>query len=131
MTPVYTERAPRPVGPYSQGVVAGGFLFLSGQIGLDPQTGKLREGFKEQAQQIFKNIEAILEAAGVGKESIVRMVVYLKDLSLFGEFNQLYEEFFKDVKVKPARTTVEVSHLPLGALIEVEATAFLGERNNL
>ncbi|HAV39489.1 MAG: Rid family detoxifying hydrolase [Aquificota bacterium] len=131
MHAIYTEKAPRPVGPYSQAVVAGSFLFLSGQIGLDPQTGKLREGFKEQAQQVFKNIEAILEAAGAGKESIVRMVVYLKDLSLFGEFNQLYEEFFKDVKVKPVRTTVEVSHLPLGALIEVEATAFLGEGNNL
>ena len=131
MHAIYTEKAPRPVGPYSQAVVAGSFLFLSGQIGLDPQTGKLREGFKEQAQQVFKNIEAILEAAGAGKESIVRMVVYLTDLSLFGEFNQLYEEFFKDVKVKPVRTTVEVSHLPLGALIEVEATAFLGEGNNL
>lgn len=131
MHAIYTEKAPRPVGPYSQAVVAGSFLFLSGQIGLDPQTGKLREGFKEQAQQVFKNIEAILEAAGAGKESIVRMVVYLKDLSLFGEFNQLYEEFFKDVKVKPVRTTVEVSHLPLGALIEVEATAFLGKGNNL
>jgi len=131
MNPIYTEKAPKPVGPYSQAIMVGGFLFLSGQIGLDPHTGKLKEGFKEQAQQIFKNIEAILETAGVGKEGIVRMVVYLKDLSLFGEFNQLYEEFFRDVKVKPVRTTVEVSHLPLGALIEVEATAFMGEGNNL
>ncbi|MFN3975871.1 MAG: RidA family protein [Aquificaceae bacterium] len=131
MTPVNTEKAPKPVGPYSQAVVVGGFLFLSGQIGIDPQTGKLREGFKEQAQQVLKNIEAILEAAGVGKESIVRMVVYLKDLSLFGEFNQIYEEFFNDVKVKPVRTTVEVGRLPLGALVEVEATAFVGEGNNL
>ncbi|MFN4320212.1 MAG: RidA family protein [Aquificaceae bacterium] len=131
MTPVNTERAPKPVGPYSQAVVVGGFLFLSGQIGIDPQTGKLREGFKEQAQQVLKNIEAILEAAGVGKESIVRMVVYLRDLNLFGEFNQIYEEFFSDVKVKPVRTTVEVSRLPLGALVEVEATAFVGEGNNL
>ncbi|MFN3471534.1 MAG: RidA family protein [Aquificaceae bacterium] len=131
MTPVNTERAPKPVGPYSQAVVVGGFLFLSGQIGIDPQTGKLREGFKEQAQQVLKNIEAILEAASVGKESIVRMVVYLKDLNLFGEFNQIYEEFFSDVKVKPVRTTVEVSRLPLGAFVEVEATAFVGEGNNL
>lgn len=131
MTPVNTERAPKPVGPYSQAVVVGGFLFLSGQIGIDPQTGKLREGFKEQAQQVLKNIEAILEAAGVRKESIVRMVVYLKDLNLFGEFNQIYEEFFSNVKVKPVRTTVEVSRLPLGALVEVEATAFVGEGNNL
>lgn len=125
MKAVFTQKAPKPVGPYSQAVVAGNFVFLSGQIGIDPHTGKLVEDFEGQVRQVFKNIMAVLESAGVGKESIVRMVVYLKDLSLFKEFNSIYEEFFSEVKVKPARTTVEVSQLPLGALVELEATAFI------
>ncbi|MCS7170726.1 MAG: Rid family detoxifying hydrolase [Aquificaceae bacterium] len=128
MLPIFTDKAPKPLGPYSQAVLAGGFLFLSGQIGIDPQTGELKEGFRQQAQQVFKNIQAILESAKAKKENIVRVVVYIKDINLFKEFNELYEEFFKDVAVKPARTTVEVSKLPLGALVELEITAYLGER---
>ncbi len=127
MIPLFTEKAPKPVGPYSQALMAGGFLFLSGQIGIDPETGKLREGFTDQVKQVFDNIEAILQAGGVGKENIVRVVVYLKDISLFKEFNALYEDFFKDVPVKPVRTTVEVSGLPLGALVELEITALVKE----
>ncbi len=128
MIPLFTEKAPKPVGPYSQALMAGGFLFLSGQIGIDPETGKLREGFTDQVKQVFDNIEAILQAGGVGKESIVRVVVYLKDISLFKEFNALYEDFFKDVPVKPVRTTVEVSGLPLDALVELEITALVKEK---
>lgn len=128
MTPIFTEKAPRPVGPYSQALIAGGFLFLSGQIGIDPNTGKLKESFTDQVKQVFDNIEAILQASGVDKKSIVRVVVYLKDISLFKEFNTLYEDFFKDVPVKPVRTTVEVSGLPLGALVELEITALAKER---
>ncbi len=128
MKALFTENAPKPVGPYSQGVVVGGFLFLSGQIGIDPQTGRLKEGFAEQVRQVFENIEAILQAGGVGKESIVRVVVYLKDISLFKEFNALYEDFFRDVPVKPVRTTVEVSGLPLDALVELEITALVKEK---
>ncbi|WPM32449.1 Rid family detoxifying hydrolase [Hydrogenobacter sp. T-2] len=128
MKPIFTEKAPKPVGPYSQALVAGGFLFLSGQIGIDPDTGKLREGFTEQVKQVFDNIEAILQAGGVDKKSVVRVVVYLKDISLFKEFNALYEDFFKDVPVKPVRTTVEVSGLPLDALVELEITALAKER---
>ncbi len=127
MIPLFTEKAPKPVGPYSQALIAGGFLFLSGQIGIDPYTQKLRERFTDQVKQVFDNIEAILRAGGVGKESIVKVVVYLKDISLFKEFNALYEDFFKDVPVKPVRTTVEVSGLPLGALVELEITALLKE----
>ncbi|MCS6957432.1 MAG: Rid family detoxifying hydrolase [Aquificaceae bacterium] len=128
MLPIFTDKAPKPLGPYSQAVLAGGFLFLSGQIGIDPETGELKEGFKHQAQQVFKNIQAILESARAKKENIVRVVVYIKDINLFKEFNELYEEFFKDIAVKPARTTVEVSKLPFGALVELEITAYLGER---
>ncbi len=128
MIPLFTEKAPKPVGPYSQALIAGGFLFLSGQIGIDPETGKLREGFTNQVKQVFDNIEAILQAGGVGKENIVRVVVYLKDISLFKEFNSLYEDFFKDVPVKPVRTTVEVNGLPLDALVELEITALVKEK---
>ncbi|MEJ5338943.1 MAG: Rid family detoxifying hydrolase [Aquificaceae bacterium] len=125
MTPFFTEKAPKPIGPYSQAISAGGFLFLSGQIGIDPDTGKLREGFKEQARQVFENIDAILQSAGIDRSRIVRVVVYLKDMGLFREFNTHYEEYFRDVPVKPVRTTVEVSGLPLGALLEVEVTALM------
>ncbi|MEJ7620635.1 MAG: Rid family detoxifying hydrolase [Aquificaceae bacterium] len=128
MIPLFTEKAPKPVGPYSQALMAGGFLFLSGQIGIDPNTGKLREGFTDQVKQVFDNIEAILQAGGAGKENIVRVVVYLKDISLFKEFNALYEDFFRDVPVKPVRTTVEVSGLPLDALVEIEITALVKEK---
>ncbi len=125
MTPIYTEKAPKPVGPYSQAIKAGNFLFLSGQIGLDPQSGKLRENFEEQVIQIFQNIDAILEKAGLERKNIVRVVVYLRDLRLFEKFNKLYGEYFEGVEVKPVRTTVEVSALPLGALVELEITACL------
>ncbi len=128
MIPLFTEKAPKPVGPYSQALIAGGFLFLSGQIGIVPETGKLREGFTDQVKQVFDNIEAILQAGGAGKENIVRVVVYLKDISLFKEFNALYEDFFRDVPVKPVRTTVEVSGLPLDALVELEITALVKEK---
>ncbi len=128
MIPLFTEKAPKPVGPYSQALMAGGFLFLSGQIGIDPNTGKLREGFTDQVKQVFDNIEAILQAGGAGKENIVRVVVYLKDISLFKEFNSLYEDFFRDVPVKPVRTTVEVNGLPLDALVELEITALVKEK---
>lgn len=125
MKPIFSDKAPRPVGPYSQALLVDRFLFISGQIGIDPRTGKLREGFAQQVRQVFENIQALLESAGADKRHIVRMVVYLKDISLFGEFNHLYEEFFKDVQVKPVRTTVVVSALPLDALVEIEATAYI------
>jgi len=123
-TEVFTDRAPKPVGPYSQAVRVGNFLFLSGQIGIEPSTGRLKEDFQEQAKQVFENIGAILEQAGYSWEDVVRVVVYLRDLSKFKELNDIYEKIFKEVKVKPARSTVEVSNLPLGAMIEVEITAY-------
>ena len=121
---IFTEKAPKPVGPYSQAVKVGGFLFLSGQIGIDPKTSKLKEGFRQQVEQVFENIHSILLEGGYSWEDVVRVVVYLKDLSKFQEFNQIYQEVFKDVKVKPVRTTVEVSRLPLDALVEMEITAY-------
>jgi 2-iminobutanoate/2-iminopropanoate deaminase len=121
---IFTDQAPKPVGPYSQAVKVGNFLFVAGQIGIDPKTGKLREGFEEQVKQTFENISAILSASGYSWEDVVRVVVYLKDLSKFSDFNRLYQELLKDVSVPPARSTVEVSSLPLNALVEIEVTAY-------
>jgi len=112
------------VGPYSQAVKVGNFLFVAGQIGIDPKTGKLRESFEEQVKQTFENISAILSASGYSWEDVVRVVVYLKDLSKFSDFNRLYQELLKDVSVPPVRSTVEVSSLPLNALVEIEVTAY-------
>ncbi len=123
---IRTDKAPKPVGPYSQAVEVGSFLFLSGQIGIDPQTNKLVEGFRNQAIQTFKNINAILEKAKYSRDTVVKVVIYLTDLSKFKELNEIYEEFFKDVQVKPTRVTVGVKELPLGAEIEIEVIACKG-----
>jgi len=123
---IKTEKAPSPVGPYSQAVEVGNFLFLSGQVGIDPKSNKLVEGFKNQVRQIFENVDAILKEAGYSRESIVKVVIYLTDITKFKELNEIYEEFFKEVKVKPARVTVGVKELPLGAEVEIEVVAYKG-----
>jgi len=126
MREIRTQKAPAPVGPYSQAVEVNGFLFVSGQIGINPETGKLEEGFKEQVRQIFKNLDAILKEAGLGRESIVKVTIYLTDISKFKELNEIYEDYFKGVPVKPARVTVGVKELPLGAYVEIEMVAVRG-----
>jgi 2-iminobutanoate/2-iminopropanoate deaminase len=124
---VFTDKAPRPVGPYSQAIIAGGFVFVSGQIPLDPATGKLVEGsFEEKARRVMENIKAVLEAAGASMDDIVKVTVYLRDIKLFAEFNRVYAEYFRGPP--PARVVVEVSNLPLNADLEVEAIAYIGER---
>ncbi len=123
---VKSTGAPAPVGPYSQAIKAGEYLFLSGQIGIDPSTGKLRETLEDQTLQCLKNIEEILRSAGLGKENLVKLTIYMTDISKFKDVNALYEEFFKEVDPKPARVTVGVKELPLNALIEIEALAYLG-----
>ena len=120
---IRTDKAPKPVGPYSQAVEVGNTLYLSGQIGIEPSTGKLLESFEDQARQVLTNVEEILKEAGYSKENIVKVVIYLTDIARFREFNALYEEFFKEVDPKPARVTVGVKELPLGAQIEVEVVA--------
>ena len=126
MKEIRTERAPRPVAPYSQGIQYGNFIFTSGQLGIDPESGKLREGFKEQSVQALKNLISVVEAAGGSRCSIVKVNVYLTDISKFKEFNLVYEEFFKDCPVKPCRSAVGVKKLPLGAEVEVECIAVRG-----
>lgn len=120
---VFTDKAPEPIGPYSQAVKAGGFLFISGQIPVD-KDGKLVEGdIKAQTRQVLENIRAILEAAGAGLDDVVKVTVYLKDMNDFGAMNEVYAEYFGSSK--PARAAVEVSRLPKDVRIEVEAIARL------
>ena len=126
MREVRSSGAPLPVGPYSQGILYGNFIFTSGQIGIDPESGKLVGGFREQVLRALNNLKAVVEAAGGSRCSIVKVVVYLTKLEKFGEFNEIYEEFFKGCPVKPARITVGVKELPLGAQVEVECIAVRG-----
>ena len=122
---IFTDQAPRPVGPYSQAIKAGDLLFISGQIPIDPKTGKLIEGpFETKVRRVLDNIKAIVEAAGGTLDNIVKVTVYIRDISLFQDFNKIYSEYFRGRP--PARVVVEVSNLPLGAEIEVEAIAYLG-----
>ena len=121
---IFTDKAPRPVGPYSQAVVIGNLVFISGQIPIDSETGKLIQGsFEEQARRVLDNIKAIIEAAGGTMDDIVKVTVYMRDLSKFQEFNRVYAEYFKGGY--PARVVVGVARLPLDAELEVEAIAVL------
>jgi 2-iminobutanoate/2-iminopropanoate deaminase len=126
MKTILTDQAPQPVGPYSQAILTepGALLFLSGQLGLDPLSGELAKGGVEgQIKQALKNMEAILTAARMGKNNIVKTTIFLKDLNNFATVNDLYETFFGDHK--PARSTIEVSRLPKGGLVEIEAIALM------
>ncbi|NHJ03443.1 MAG: RidA family protein [Candidatus Heimdallarchaeota archaeon] len=119
---IKTEKAPKAVGPYSQGIIAGDFIFVSGQIPFNPITGKMIEGsIKEQTEQCLKNIQAVLEAANVTLKDVVKCTVFLKDMNTFSEMNEKYSEFFKEDP--PARAAVEVARLPLDVGVEIEAIA--------
>jgi len=117
---VSTDKAPKAIGPYSQAVAAGGMLFVSGQIPLDPGSGELVEGgIKEQTERVLENIKAIVEAGGGKMENVVKTTVYLTDLSLFAEMNEVYAGFFSENR--PARATVQVAALPKNSLVEIDA----------
>jgi 2-iminobutanoate/2-iminopropanoate deaminase len=119
---VTTERAPKPIGPYSQAVSSGGFLFVSGQVALDPETGGLVGAtVGDQTEQVFKNVSAILEAAGVGLGDVVKATVFLTDLSRFDEMNKVYGRFLGENP--PARSCVEVRRLPKDVAVEIEVIA--------
>jgi 2-iminobutanoate/2-iminopropanoate deaminase len=123
---IATDGAPAAIGPYSQAVRAGNFLFLSGQIGLDPASGKMVPGgVREQTARVLENMKAVLAAAGLGINDVVKANVYMKDLSAFGEMNAVYAEVFKEPY--PARAAVGVKDLPKGALVEIEAIAMAGD----
>ena len=118
--PVHTDKAPQAVGPYSQAVKAGNFLFISGQLPLDPASGELIKGDAgEQARQCMNNIMAILEAAEMNADNLVKVNIYLTDLNDFNLVNEIYASFYKDQY--PARACIEVSRLPKDANVEIEA----------
>lgn len=119
---IATDRAPRAIGPYSQAVVAGGFVHCSGQIALDPASGELvGADAAGQARQALTNLEQVLRAAGAGLDRVVRTTLFLTNLDDFGAVNAVFAEFFGDHR--PARATVQVARLPRGAMVEIEATA--------
>ncbi|MSP24870.1 MAG: RidA family protein [Myxococcales bacterium] len=121
-TAIHTDRAPRAIGPYSQAIKAGALVFCSGQIALDPMTGQLVDGDVEaQARQVMSNLGAVLEAAGASFGDVVKTTIFLANLADFQKVNAIYAEYFPDPP--PARATVEVSGLPRGALVEIDAIA--------
>lgn len=124
---VSTMNAPQAIGPYSQAVISGDLIFLSGQIPLDPETGKLRgSDIAAQTERVLLNIQAVVEAAGGSLADIVKTTVYLVDLKNFNEMNRVYERYFQENP--PARATIQVASLPAGAMIEIEAVARMGEK---
>lgn len=119
---IFTESAPAAIGPYSQAICIGELLYTSGQIPLDPATGKLVEGgIAEQSHQALKNLGSVLAAAGLGYENVVKTTVFLADMADFAEFNSIYAQYFTGDC--PARSCVQVAALPAGAKVEVEAVA--------
>jgi 2-iminobutanoate/2-iminopropanoate deaminase len=121
-SPLQSVHAPKPIGPYSQAIRAGDFVFLSGQIGIDPAVGKLTaKDAVGQTAQALKNIRAILTAAGLTSEHVVKTTIFLADMNDFAAVNEAYGEFFHDDP--PARSTVQVARLPMDAKVEIEAIA--------
>jgi len=121
---IQTEKAPRAIGPYSQAVQARNFLFLSGQIPLDPKTGELVKGdIRQQTKQVLENIKGVLESQKLGMENVVKVTLFLKDIGNFNQVNEVYATYFQSSF--PARSTVEVAKLPRDAEIEIEAIALI------
>ena len=118
---IKTDTAPGAIGPYSQAVEAGGFIFTAGQIPVDPRTGNIPEGITAQTKQSLSNVEAILVSEGLSLKDVVKVTVFLQDMNMFGSMNEVYSEFFKEEH--PARSAVEVARLPKDVLIEIEAVA--------
>ena len=122
---IATDRAPQAIGPYSQAVSSGGVMYLSGQVALDPASGELVGGaIEEQAARALENLGAVLAAAGSGFDRVLKTTVYLIDMKEFAAMNAVYARYFGDSR--PARTTVQVSGLPTGARVEVDAIALVG-----
>jgi len=122
---IHTDSAPAAIGPYSQGVIANGFLFTAGQIALDPATGQVIQGdVAAQTERVMQNLSAVLAAAGASWSDVVKTTVFLHDMADFPRVNEVYGRALGDTK--PARSTVQVSALPRGVLVEIEAIAAVG-----
>jgi 2-iminobutanoate/2-iminopropanoate deaminase len=125
MERILTEHAPAPIGPYNQAIRAGAFVFCSGQIPLDPQTGELVAGdIAAQTRQVMRNVEAVLHAANLNFAHVVKTTIFLIDMGDFANVNAVYGEYFVDLA--PARSTVAVAALPKGSRVEIEVVAFAG-----
>jgi 2-iminobutanoate/2-iminopropanoate deaminase len=122
---VSTSQAPAAIGPYSQAIKAGKFLFASGQLGLDPASGDLQEGIEAQTRQALSNIQAVLAEAGASVEDVVKTTIFLADMAHFATVNSLYAQIFQHDP--PARSTVQVAALPKGGLVEIEIIALLDD----
>jgi len=122
---VLTDKAPKPIGPYSQAIIVDGrFVYTAGQVAIDPATNQIVEGdIRAQTRQVLKNVEAVLKAAGTSMNSVVKTTVFLKDFNDFAAMNEVYGEFFS--AAAPARSTVEVARLPRDMKIEIEAIAVI------
>jgi len=121
---VHTDKAPAAIGPYSQGIVAGNFLFTAGQIALDPATGQIVQGdVTAQTERVLENLTAVLESAGTSWADVVKTTVYLQDMADFPRVNEVYGRMIGDAR--PARSTVQVSGLPRGVLVEIDAVAMV------
>ncbi len=124
MKKISTDKAPAAIGPYSQGIIVNGMLYASGQIPIDPATGEIKgEDIRTQAEQVCKNIGALLAEAGCGYENVVKTTCFLADMGDFAAFNEVYAGYFTE---KPARSCVAVKTLPKNVLCEVEVMAYLG-----
>ncbi|MBE7683748.1 MULTISPECIES: RidA family protein [unclassified Paenibacillus] len=119
--PISTDQAPGAIGPYSQAVASGDFVYTSGQLGLNPQTGEFGADVQEQTRLSLSNVKAILEAAGTSMDKVVKTTVFLKDMNDFVPVNEVYSTFFE--QPYPARSAVEVARLPKDALVEIEVIA--------
>jgi 2-iminobutanoate/2-iminopropanoate deaminase len=120
---ISTKNAPAAIGPYSQGIMVGNMLFISGQIPVDPASGQIVSGdIREQTRQVMKNVSAILNEAGMTLENVVKTTIFLKDMNKFSDVNEVYKSFFNE-REYPARSTIEVARLPKDVLIEIEAIA--------
>ena len=121
---VLTDKAPKPIGPYSQAVKCNGFLFASGQVALDPRTNEFTAGdIRQQTERIMENIKGLLEASGANLHHVVKTTVFLKDMNDFAAMNEVYGKYF--TAAPPARSTVQVARLPKDALVEIEVIAAL------
>ncbi|MEO0101978.1 MAG: RidA family protein [candidate division WOR-3 bacterium] len=120
---IFSEDAPKPIGPYSQGIKIGNFLFTAGQIAIDPKTNELIKGdIKEETRRVLENLKAILTQEGFSLKDVIKVNIYLVDLSYFPQVNEVYSEYFKEDF--PVRTTVGVASLPKGARIEIDLLAY-------
>ena len=120
---ISTEKSPAAIGPYNQGIVAGGFLFTSGQLPIHPVTGEVPPTIEEQTIQVLENLKAIIEAAGSNMENVLKCTVYLQSMDDFAVMNKIYATYFTDKQ--PARATVEVSKMAKNALVEIDAIAIV------